>query len=121
MKAKGLWGRSSRTLALLLLAVTLLPATTLVWLGVRLLEQDRSLLAQRDFERRQAATRAVIHSLQLSLAEAERHLLDDPVPDGTVRLTIAATGVVTHPDNRVLWVPASRTTEVDDGRFAEAE
>ena len=82
MKPKGLWGSSSRTFALLLLAVTVPPATMLVWLGVQLLQQDRSLLAQRDFERRQASIRAVMHSLQLSLAEAERRLLDDPVPDG---------------------------------------
>src|SRR6266545_4562165 len=121
MKAKGLWGRSSRTLALLLLAVTLLPATTLVWLGVRLLEQDRSLLAQRDFERRQAATRAVIHSLQLSMAEAERHLLDDPVPAGTVRLRVSASGVQAQPADRVLWLPVPRGTQVEDGQFADAE
>ena len=102
MKAKGLWGRNSRTLALLLLTVTLLPATTLVWLGVRLLEQDRSLLAQRDFERRQAATRAAIHSLQFSLADAERHLLGDPVPEGTVRLRMSANGVDAQSDCIIL-------------------
>lgn len=121
MKPNGLWGRSSRTLALLLLAVTLPPATTLVWLGVKLLEQDRSLLAQRDVERRQAATRAVIHSLQLSLAEAERRLLDDPVPEGTVRLAMSVNGVEAHPADRVLWLPVPRATQVEDPQFADAE
>jgi signal transduction histidine kinase len=122
MKTKGLWGRSSRTLALLLLAVTLLPATTLVWLGVRLLEQDRSLLAQRDFERRQAATHAAIHSLQFSLADAERHLLGDPVPEGTVRLRISANGIEAQPADRVLWVPVPRAAQqIENDQFADAE
>ena len=53
---------------------------TLVWLGWQLVLQDRSLLAQRDFERRQTATDGVVHSLQLSVAEAERHVPDGAAP-----------------------------------------
>ena len=122
MKPKGLWGSSSRTFALLLLAVTVPPATTLVWLGVQLLQQDRSLLAQRDFERRQASIRAVMHSLQLSLAEAERRLLDDPVPDGAVRFRMSANGVEARPADRVLWLPVPRAAPgVENGQFADAE
>ena len=122
MKPKGLWGHSSRTFALLLLAVTVPPATTLVWLGVQLLQQDRSLLAQRDFERRQASIRAVTHSLQLSLAEAERRPLDDPVPEGAVRFRMSANGVEARPADRVLWLPVPRAARgIENGQCADAE
>lgn len=122
MKNEPLWGRSSRKLALLLLAVAVPPAATLVWLGLQLLQQDRALLAQRDFERRQAATQTAIHSLQLSLADAERHLLEDPVPDGMVRFILTANGIQAQPADRVLWLPGPREIPpTDDGQFADAE
>jgi hypothetical protein len=54
---------SSRRLAMLLLAVAVPPAATLVWLGLQLLQQDRELLTQRDFERRQTAVQAVARAL----------------------------------------------------------
>jgi hypothetical protein len=47
----------------LLAAVALLPSTLLVWFGVRMLEQDRELVAQRDFERRRSLPRFSARSL----------------------------------------------------------
>jgi hypothetical protein len=44
----------------LLTAVAWLPSALLVWLGVRLLDQDQEMVAQRDFERRQAAAPAIV-------------------------------------------------------------
>lgn len=44
----------------------------LVWLGLQLLEQDRSLRAQRELERQQAAGQSVVRSLEQALAETER-------------------------------------------------
>src|SRR5215471_13813273 len=102
----------SRRLAILLLAVTLPPAVALVWLGWQLLLQDRSLLAQRDFERRQAATDAIVHSLQLSVTDAERHVLDGPVPAGMVRLLFGPAGMEAQPADRVGWLP--RVTSADE-------
>ena len=115
------WTGNSRKLAILLLAVTLPPAATLVWLGWQLLMQDRSLLAQRDFERRQAATDAAVHSLQLAIAGAERHLLEGPVPTGMVRFHISPAGIRAEPADRVAWLPTPAAVAVDDSRFAAAE
>lgn len=112
---------ASRRLAILLVAVTLPPAVTLVWLGWQLLLQDRSLLVQRDFERRQAATDAVVHSLQLSVAEAERHVLDGPVADGMVRLMFGSAGVEAQPADRIAWLPRARSERLDSNGFGEAE
>ena len=44
------WLRPPGSLLLLFVVVTLLPAVTLVFLGVRLLQQDRALAEQRRFE-----------------------------------------------------------------------
>ena len=116
-----LLARRSRRLALLLLAVTGPPAATLVWLGLQLLQQERSLQAQRGAERQQAALGHVVRSLEGSLADAERHLAG-PVPDGMTRLTLSADGVVAEPPDRILWLPARRPLPgVESRRFADAE
>ena len=122
MKTGPLWNSSPRRLAVLLLAVAVPPAATLVWLGLQLLQQDRSLLAQRDLERRQAAAQAAVHSLELSLAEAERRLPEGPIPEGMLRLTLSSMGVEAHPADRVLWLlvpPVMLAAETR--RFAEVE
>ena len=112
----------SRSLTLLLLAVAVPPAATLLWLGWLLLQQDRALLVQRDFERRQVAAQTAVRSLELSLAAAERVVVAGPVPEGMVRLLLSAERVDAQPADRVLWLPAIRSAELDDNRrFADAE
>jgi len=49
------WFRPPYGLLAAFLAVTLGPAAGLVWLGWRLLEQDRALASQRVLERRENA------------------------------------------------------------------
>ena len=114
-------GGSSRKLALLFLAVVAPPAVTLVWLGLQLLEQDRSLWAQREQESRQATAQAVIRSLEQALAEAER-LTEPPPPEGMVRFTVSDEGVRATPADRALWLPvAPRFEEAEARQFTEAE
>src|SRR5688572_274015 len=122
MFSERLWRGRSRSLTLLLLAVAVPPAATLVWLGWLLLQQDRALLMQRDFERRQVAAQTAVRSLELSLAAAERVVFAGPVPEGMVRLVLSAERVDAQPADRVLWLPAMRRAELaDDRRFADAE
>jgi signal transduction histidine kinase len=90
----------------LLLAVVVPPAATLAWLGTRLLQQDRSLLVQREQDRRVAAVTAAFHALDTALADAERRLPDAAVPDGMVRLRFGPLGVEADPADRVAWIPA---------------
>ncbi len=112
---------SSRKLALLFLGVVVPPAVTLVWLGLQLLEQDRSLWAQRELESRQAAAQSVIRSLEQSLAEAER-LTETPLPEGMVRFTLSRVGVRAEPAGRVLWLPvAPGLEEAEARRFNQTE
>ena len=105
-------GGSSRKLAVLFLAVVAPPAVTLVWLGLQLLEQDRSLWAQRELERRQATAQAVVRSLEQSLAEAGR-LTQSPLPDGMVRFALSGQGVQATPADRARnMIAALRFAEV---------
>src|SRR5580692_7646312 len=113
---------SSRKLATLFLAVVVPSAVTLVWFGVELLQQDRSLWAQRELESRQAAAQAISRSLEQSLAETERGNSGDALPEGAVRFTVTALGVQAHPANRVLWRPVPPAMKnVESRLFAEAE
>jgi len=122
MNSGRLGGASSRRLATLFLAVVVPPAVALVWLGVQLLEQDRSLLAQRQLERGQAAAQLAASTLEKSLARAERWLAEDDIPEHVVRLTASRRGVQAFPRARVLWLPDPPAMPAAVTRvFAEAE
>jgi len=77
---------SSRRLAGLFLAVVVPPALALVWLGVQLVEQDRSLLAQRQRELLVAAADDAVRSLERTLVGLEQNAGE--LPAGIVRLTL---------------------------------
>src|SRR5688572_23412902 len=100
------WSSGSQRLAILLLAVVVPPAATLVWLGLQLLGQDRPFVRQRQLGRRQAAGQAMALSLEQSLASAERLFGGLPLPDGIVRFTISPSGMQASPAGRTLWLPA---------------
>jgi signal transduction histidine kinase len=122
MGSRHFWTGGSRRLASLLLAVVVPPAVTLVWLGLRLLDQDRVLVAQRELEHRQVVAQSAARSLGQSLAAAERGLSEDAVPDGTVRFTLSERGVQANPATRVLWVPVPPALlEAATRPFADAE
>jgi hypothetical protein len=69
------WLRTSRHLLAGFLIVTLGPACGLVWLGWKLLDQDRDLASQRLQERRERAADLAVSSLQQRLVAAENVLL----------------------------------------------
>jgi signal transduction histidine kinase len=107
---------------LLFLAVVIPPAVTLVWLGLRLLEQDRALAAQRAVERRDAALQAVAYSLEQSLSEAQRWFVADTLPDGVVRFTLTSNGIRADPAARLAWAPAAPAlVPASTHEFIEAE
>ncbi len=122
MRFGGAWSGSSLRLTLLFAGLLLIPALTLVGLGLALLKQDRELSVQRAAERRQAAADRVARALEESLAAAEGLLSTGTIPEGAVRITASAAGIRTDPPGRALWAPAPiGGTEVDPQPFAEAE
>jgi signal transduction histidine kinase len=72
------WRRPSKYSAFLFLAVAAVSVFALVWMGARLLQQDRALEAQRIEEQREAAADRIIAALEKTLADEERELADTP-------------------------------------------
>ena len=108
---------SSRKLAVLFLAVVAPPAAALVWLGLRMVESDRALAAQRDLELRQAAAQSAARSLERLLLEAE-----SAPPDRVVRFAISNAGVRAEPAGSLLWWPVPpRLPEAVSQPFAGIE
>lgn len=113
---------SSRRLTLLLLCVILPPTLALVWLSIRLLEQDRELLTQRATERREAMADAVARSLVVSVQGSEQWLRGGQLPRGAARLVVSSAGVTLEPLTHALWVPGGTSLpEAASERFARSE
>jgi hypothetical protein len=72
---------------------------------VWLIDQDRTLFAQRAGERRDAAAEITIRSLVQSMTAAEGSLVDGPLPDGAVRLRLSPGRVQLEPAGGARWVP----------------
>jgi len=122
MRPERAWSGGSRTLAVRLLVVVVPPAVMLVWLGLQLLQQDRSLLAQRERERLGAASQAAVHVLGAALADIERQLPDGAVPAGTARFTFSKTDMKAEPASAVAWLPAPPAVlATEEAIFVSAE
>ena len=121
MTSRRLWSRTSTRLTLLLLAVVVPPAATLVWLGAQLLQQDRAVLERREVERRTAVGEAVASELLRLVAAAERGLEDGTAPDGVARFVLRSDGLDVTPPGRMLWTPAPHhLPQADEHVFASA-
>jgi signal transduction histidine kinase len=115
-------GSSSRRLTLLLLVVLLPPAAALVWLGFELLAQDRTLLRQRQADRREAAVELMARSLTQALAETERSLMGGAVAEGIARVRFSSTSVEVEPRSALAWIPLPPAVpEYASEPFAAAE
>ncbi|MDA2930871.1 hypothetical protein MYX84_13155 [Acidobacteria bacterium AH-259-O06] len=68
------WFGPPRHLLVLFLAITFVPATALLWLSWRILEQDRALETQRIQERLEHAADLIAAALERRLAEIEQQL-----------------------------------------------
>ena len=119
------WLRTSRHLLAGFLIVTLGPAGGLVWLGWKLLDQERDLASQRWQERRERAADLAVGSLQRRLATAESGLLEPkPEPPGEDAVTVEfhGRGLTTFPPDRLpFWPVASVLPEPPSGPFLDAE
>ncbi len=105
------WLRPPRRLLLLFLAVTLAPAAGLVWLGWRLLEQERALEAQRRLERREHRADLIVGALREQLLASRQGLSDpsralDPGAGDAVVVVFTAGSVRGHPPARLLYDPS---------------
>jgi signal transduction histidine kinase len=113
-----------RGLVTLIAAITLVPMAILLWLGWRLVEQDRILENQQIQQRIERAADMIVASLQRVIAESEQRLdgSSDQWPDGAVELFFRDGIIEAHPKDRVAYFPvAPPLREAPDAVFAQAE
>ena len=123
METKGRAG-APRKLVALIAAITVVPLGLFVWLGLRLLQQDRALEQQQRRDRLQTASDLIVATLQRSLTSAEQQLASGAAewPDGVVAVTMYADRVEVVPARRVAFVPiVPPPLHQEDDRFRDAE
>jgi signal transduction histidine kinase len=116
--------RTPRGLIALILAITVAPLVTLLWLGWRLLEQDRLLEGQQVQQRMERAADLVVAALQRALAVSEQRLAAGSVqwPAGAVAVTFRDDRAEAHPHERVAFLPAAQPLrEAPAATFARGE
>ena len=115
------WLHPPRRLLVLFLAVTLAPAAGLVWLGWRLLEQERALEAQRRLERREQGAELIVGALREQLL-ASRQRLADPSgalgsESGDAVVVVLGDGPLrAHPASQLLYVPSTAPSSAAPAR-----
>ncbi|MGD8538377.1 MAG: HAMP domain-containing sensor histidine kinase [Candidatus Aminicenantes bacterium] len=123
-----IWKRPSKYNAVLFLAVAAVSVIALVWMGVRLLQQDRALEAQRLEEKREAAADRIIVALEKTLSEEEQKLTAEPkdeflqMADDHLLAIMDSREIRVYPDKALLYypiIPAGR--EAASSQFASAE
>jgi len=112
----------------LFLAVAAVSVVALVWMGVRLVQQDRALESQQLEERREAAADRVVAALEQVLSAEERRLTDAPLAnfrpaaEDALLFTAGPADVRVWPENALLYYPVmSDGREAPSGLYAAAE
>src|SRR5512139_421793 len=119
------WFHSPYGLLAAFLVLTLGPSLGLVWLGWRLLDQDRALENQRIEERRERAADQVVASLQRALQVSELDLAQLRTPasgDDALMVEFRGSEVRAYPDGSLLFSPvASVPQDASSSVCREAE
>jgi two-component system phosphate regulon sensor histidine kinase PhoR len=114
MQRLRIWLRPPRNLLILFLAVVALPAATLVALGVRLLEQDRALIRQRQTEILERAGDRSVSALEQNFALWIKRLADPTwvspeLPEDSVYVLLRANRVQARPSGRLPYYPLAQS------------
>lgn len=100
--------RSSRSLVALIVGITVVPLATLLWLGWRLLEQDRVLERQQVQQRVERGADLIVSALQRAVSVSEQRLAagSGPGADEAVVVTFHDGRVETSPRERLAYFPS---------------
>jgi signal transduction histidine kinase len=115
--------RPPRSLVVLVGGITIVPLLILVWLGWRLVEQDRALEQQQVRQRVERAADLVVTTLSRTLASFENQLESDTVgwPDGSVVVDFTDAGARVRA-GEVSYLPAVQALpEASSSVFADGE
>jgi hypothetical protein len=89
--------------------VLLLPAAAILWLGLRLLDQDRSLESRQLQERRASACDRVTATLEQALAATERRLGSLQPEGDAVEMAFVGDHIDGQPPGRLLYYPRRKS------------
>jgi two-component system, OmpR family, phosphate regulon sensor histidine kinase PhoR len=121
------WLNSPRRLIAAFVLLLVLPAGTVAWLGVQLLNQDRQLAARQARERREVTADRAVAELERSLSAFERRLstagpFDLAVASGdAVSISIDAGQLAVHPTNVLLYYPLLPASTEPTAAFSKGE
>jgi signal transduction histidine kinase len=111
VKARKFWGSVSQRTTLLFLAMAVVAVCALIWMGLRLIQQDRVLESQQLEEKREMAADRAVASLEQLLTNEERKLtqqgLEDlsPSTDDFIKVYWNRGEINTWPENHLLYYP----------------
>lgn len=114
----------SRSLVALIVGITVVPLATLLWLGWRLLEQDRLLEGQQVQQRVERAADLVVAALQRALSASEQRLAagSEQWAEGAVAITFHDGRADAFPADRVAFLPVvDPLREPPSATFVQAE
>src|SRR5947207_6771368 len=99
--------RPPRSLVALIVGITVVPLTTLLWLGWRLLEQDRALEQQQVQQRVELGADLIVSALQRAVSVSEQRLAtgSGPGADEAVTVTFRDGQIEASPRDRVAYFP----------------
>lgn len=116
------WLEPGRRLLVMFLAIAVLLAGTLLWLGWQLARQERELAAQRLQERREIVADLAVAALQKSLSQAEEQLANlatlpiselrqraDSLPGDCVLILARGGKMEAYPEKRLPFYPVTPT------------
>jgi signal transduction histidine kinase len=111
VKTGRFWGRISQKTTFLVLAVAVLSVIALIWMGARLIQQDRALETRQLEERREAAADRLIVALDQLLSRDESRLfepqpvLEAPIPDDFLIVSMDSGEIRALPKGALLYYP----------------
>lgn len=99
--------RPPRSLVALIIGITVVPLATLLWLGWRLLEQDRALEQQQVRQRVERGADLIVSALQRAVSVSEQRLAagSGSVADEAAAVTFREGHVEASPRDRVAYFP----------------
>jgi signal transduction histidine kinase len=121
-----MWLAAPRRLLILVVVILLLPAVVVVWLGLRLIQQDRELESRQMTERREAAADRAVALLEQALTSTERQLvafapaISIRPDDDAVLVTLSSDGISAVPKDHLLYYPAFTTPRAEPDATFEA-
>ncbi len=127
MKTRRFWGRITQKTTSLFLAAAVISVFALIWMGLRLMKQDRILEVNQLEEKREAITDRFIAAIEQVLSDEERKLANPLTTDFAqkedfVWIFMNSEGIRVQPEKTLLYYPVvSSGNEAPSQLFSEAE